>query len=243
MAYDALDGPEDDQASVGIVQAAADESTVSHHESVKSSHDGLPVLTGAMYALAQSQKEANPPTHTRKNPRHLKPVIPATNARMLPMPQKRVKNMHREWYADLLARILPPLPTKEWFQLRDWAQGRNLPQMIIPRRSNPEAFQQRRHFTKYSALEAIVIQGRIDKAVHGNPEAHRITPRFMRRLWATVFSTCPYMVYSDETNKWSVLWGHHELAPSMLTEARELLTEARELLSEEVSLPNDSPIA
>ncbi|EMF14904.1 uncharacterized protein SEPMUDRAFT_28678, partial [Sphaerulina musiva SO2202] len=164
--------------------------------------DDLPALTPEIYALAKSQKQANPPTHTRKNPRHLEPIIPATNNRMLPMPKKRIKNMHRKWYADFLNRLLPPLPTKEWQQLRDWSQGHNLPDLVIPRRNASE----RLHFGKYSALEATVLQGRIDNAVYGNREAHEITPRYMQRLWATVFSISPYMVYNDETKEWRVLW-------------------------------------
>lgn len=212
--YDPLDGPE-----IEVMPMQPEEAITQDH----TSHDNLPVLTPEIFALAKSQKEANPPTHTRKNPRHLKPSIPATNARMLPMPRKRIKNMHKKWYADLLNRIHPPLPTKEWEQLRDWSRGQNLPQIRIPRRSNPAPAAPARHFGTYSALEAIVIQGRIDKTVYGNREAHEITPRFMQRLWATVFSNCPYMIFDDEKKKWNVLWGHHELAAPMLTEVQKVM--------------------
>ncbi|KAF2213283.1 hypothetical protein CERZMDRAFT_84141 [Cercospora zeae-maydis SCOH1-5] len=175
----------------------------------------LPQLTPELSTLAKSQKQNQPPTLTRKNPRRLRPDIPATNARMLPMPQKRVKNMHRKWYAELLDRILPPLPTKDWDQLHDWARGRNLPQIHVPRRIKPPA-RPFAHFGKYTALEAIVIQGRIDKGVHGNDEAHQITERFMQRLWGVVFSTCPYMIHDTSTDKWRVIWGHQKLAQSRL---------------------------
>lgn len=215
--YDALDGPEVDGAST-------------ENSSSGGSLDGgddLPALTPEIYALAKSQKQANPPTHTRKNPRHLEPNIPATNNRMLPMPKKRIKNMHRKWYADFLNRLLPPLPTKEWEQLRDWSQGHNLPDRVIPRRNASE----RLHFGKYSALEATVLQGRIDNAVYGNREAHKLTPRYMQHLWATVFSISPYMVYNDETKEWRVLWGHHELATSMLAMAQEFIDDCLHLQS------------
>lgn len=223
--FDPLDGPEVEEASMGTAEATTDEPTSPDRTLDQSSDDDLPVLTPEIYALAKSQKQANPPTHTRKNPRHLKPSIPATNARMLPMPRKRVKNMHRNWYADLLNRILPPLPTKEWEQLRDWSKGKNLPHMNMRRRSNPTLAEPAGHFGRFSALEAIIIQGRIDKAVYGNREAHEITPRFMQRLWATVFSNCPYMIFDDETNEWNVLWGHHELAAPMLSEVQKIMDE------------------
>ena len=224
--YDPLDGPEVEAPPMETEQAISNESALSQDtpdRSSRSSDEDLPALTPEVYALARSQKQANPPTHTRKNPRHLKPNIPATNARMLPMPRKRIKNMHKKWYADLLNRLHPPLPTKEWEQLRDWSKGHNLPQMIIPRRAKPTTAAPALHFGKYSALEAIVIQGRIDKAVYGNREAHEITPRFMQRLWATVFSNCPYMIFDDEKNEWNVLWGHHELAAPMLTEVQKIM--------------------
>ncbi|KAI5357983.1 hypothetical protein Slin15195_G063130 [Septoria linicola] len=208
-----LDQPDDEHEQSASVSAAEDASQ--------------PTLTPELYALAKSQKDNQPPALTRKNPRHLQPSIPALNARMRPMPGKRVKNMQKKWYAYLLNCILPPLPTKEWEQLRDWAHGKNLPQISIPRRSNvsPHEF---RHFGKYSALEAIVIQGRIDKSVYGNREAHAITPRFMQRLWATVFSTCPYMTNDNATNEWNVRWGHQEIAASILDDVKEI-TEAGDL--------------
>ncbi|PPJ52998.1 hypothetical protein CBER1_11451 [Cercospora berteroae] len=180
--------------------------------------------TIALYALAESQQLNQPPALTRRNPKNLKPNVPATNARGLPMPQKRMHNLHRKWYADLLDRILPPLPTKDWEQLRDWARGKNMPQIHVPRRSNPQT-RPFAHFGKYTALEAIVIQGRIDKEVYGNRETHQITERFMQRLWADVFSTCPYMIHDTSTNKWRVMWGHQNLAQSMLAAANEVADE------------------
>ncbi|KAF2093330.1 hypothetical protein NA57DRAFT_81260 [Rhizodiscina lignyota] len=40
-----------------------------------------------------------------------------------PMPEKRRMNSAKKWWADLLGRILPPLPESEWVHLRDLVCG------------------------------------------------------------------------------------------------------------------------
>ncbi|KAM3423805.1 hypothetical protein BST61_g1207 [Cercospora zeina] len=216
--HEPMDSREDGQQKVEAKQSSKRDQA--GNTVATSQNSILPQLTPELFTLAKSQKQNQPPALTRKNPRHLRPDIPATNARMLPMPQKRVRNMHRKWYAELLNRILPPLPTKDWEQLQDWARGKNLPQIHVPRRNNPQP-RTFAHFGKYTALEAIVIQGRIDKEVHGNPEAHHITERFMQRLWGLVFSTCPYMIHDTFTNTWRVVWGHQKLAQSKVNAVHE----------------------
>ena len=57
----------------------------------------LPELTPQSRALAESQIRASPPDITRRNPRHLKPQVPALNSWLRPMPQVRVKNMTKAW--------------------------------------------------------------------------------------------------------------------------------------------------
>lgn len=168
-------------------------------------------LSPALYKLIQSQQQADPPDRTRPNPRKLKPDIPALNSRMRPMPASRVKNMTQKWYADLLDRVLPPLPTDEWCQLRELAHRRGLPKQP-PRRKAPhdmESIAQRDD----SALEMVIMRGSrsLDKRIFGSREGHKITPRYLQRLYALVWRQCPLMSFDSETSKWSIEWGKHAL--------------------------------
>jgi hypothetical protein len=173
----------------------------------KTKPDGRHVmLTPELYALLKSQRRVEPPEHTRNNPREIQPQIPKLNAANRPMPQKRVQNLTHKWYATVLDRIHPPIPTQEWEQLRDWASGRNIPKVVIPRRKNAVP-NPSMHFGQENPLQLLVVQGRVDKKIFGNPEAHHITPRFMVRIWQTVFSQCPTMLYNEEKKKWDVKWG------------------------------------
>lgn len=38
-------------------------------------------------------------------------------------------------------------------------------------------------------------------------QKHNITPRFMPRLWASVWNMCPLASYDGETQQWTVTWG------------------------------------
>ncbi|KXT16875.1 hypothetical protein AC579_4749 [Pseudocercospora musae] len=172
----------------------------------------LPSLTPELYALAASQQSLNLPS-SKKAPKHLQPVIPEFNARLLPMPKKRVKNLTHQWYAKVLDRILAPLPIGEWEQLRGWALGMDMPDVKEGRRRS-EASSSRGHFGGHTALQAIVVKGQLDPKYFPNKNAHRITPRFMQRVWAQIFSECPVMDWDDTEKKWSVRWGKQELQSS-----------------------------
>ncbi|KXS94035.1 hypothetical protein AC578_1706 [Pseudocercospora eumusae] len=179
---------------------------------VSSTDKPLPSLTPELYALAASQKTLNLPS-SKKAPKQLQPVVPEFNARLLPMPKKRVKNLTDRWYAKVLARILPPLPVGEWEQLRKWALGIDMPRVKQRRRSS-EVIPNRGHFGGHTALEAIVVKGQLDPKYFRHEKANEITPRFMQRLWAQVFSDCPVMDWDDSKKKWSVRWGIQELQRS-----------------------------
>jgi hypothetical protein len=153
--------------------------------------------------LVQSQITASPPTIARKNPRRLGVEIPELNTWYKPMPAVRVKNQISKWYANLLDAVQPPLPDQEWLQLRDLALGKIRAKPPIPRRAQL--------IPPPSVLEMTVTRGKLPAEMLRKDHAHKITPRFMRRLWADVFSQCPLMTYDSPTNSWKVTWGHHAL--------------------------------
>ena len=58
-------------------------------------------------------------------------------------------------------------------------------------------------------LERLVMFGKLDvQATIDQRHAHRITKRFMRRLWAQVFAQCAVIEWEGE---WRVRWGEREL--------------------------------
>lgn len=153
--------------------------------------------------LVQSQITASPPTIARKNPRRMGVEIPELNTWYKSMPVVRVKNQISKWYANLLDAVQPPLPDQEWLQLRDLALGKIRAKPPIPRRAQLTP--------PPSVLEMTVTRGKLPAEMFRKYHAHKITPRFMRRLWADVFSQCPLMTYDSLTNSWKVTWGHHAL--------------------------------
>lgn len=171
----------------------------------------LPSLTPQLHALIQSHVRAAPPTLTRPNPqaRKLEPDVPKLNSWLRPMPQSRVRNLTKRWYRDVLERVLPPLPREDWERLRNLAQGKVEEGIVVQRRaSKVEELDDQGVST---ALEAIIAGGRapVDRLQR---DVHRITPRFMRKLWAEVFKQCPMMEWDGEEKRWSVIWGEHALS-------------------------------
>lgn len=167
---------------------------------VKEFVSGLPL---ELRTLVQSQITASPPAIARRNPRRLGVEIPELNTWFKPMPAVRVKNQISKWYANLLDTVQPPLPDQEWFRLRDLAMGTTRAEPLIPRRAQLT--------TPPSVLEMTVMRGKLPADMFRKDHAHKITPRFMRRLWADVFSQCPLMKYDSPTKSWKVTWGHHAL--------------------------------
>jgi hypothetical protein len=167
---------------------------------VKEFVSGLPL---ELRNLVQSQITASPPAIARRNPRRLGVEIPELNTWFKPMPTVRVKNQISKWYANLLDTVQPPLPNHEWYRLRDLAMGTTRADPPIPRRAQLTA--------PPSVLEMTVMRGKLPAEMFRKDHAHKITPRFMRRLWADVFSQCPLMEYDSPAKSWKVTWGHHAL--------------------------------
>ena len=165
-------------------------------------------LPAQLRALVQSQITASPPTIARRNPRRLNVEIPELNTWMKPMPDVRVKNKLSDWYASLLSTVQPPLPDKEWDQLRALALGITRAQPRIPRRKNLTP--------PPSVLEMVVTRGKLPDNLFRKDYAHNINPRYMQRLWAEVFSQCSLMKYDSANDNWNVIWGHHVLNDSKL---------------------------
>lgn len=163
-----------------------------------------PPFTPQLRALLESQIKHPPPHLTRPVARRLQPRLELLNSWKRPMPKRRVANATKKWYAETLDKVHPPLPTQEWYRLRDLARGVKSEPIPIRRRGAPAPAP--------DALELVVTQGQpsTQKAFE-HRHGHAMTPRFMRRLWAQVFAQCPLMEWDAPKERWKVVWGEHEL--------------------------------
>ena len=163
-----------------------------HEDVIKlaaASADGVPqrtFLTNRMKALVKAQKNQRASVLSRLPIRKLTPEIPATNIWGRPTPKRRVRNIEKRWFAKLLDRALPPLPLQEWQHLRDLAHGKVAFARPATRRGD--------------SLRALPEDG--------SRHPHRLSARYMRRLWAKVFVQCPVMSWDDVKSRWNVEWGN-----------------------------------
>ncbi|KAI7614965.1 hypothetical protein KC343_g10293, partial [Hortaea werneckii] len=163
----------------------------------------VPDFTPQLQALLQSQLQHPPPHLTRPLLRRMAPRLEELNSWKRPMPLNRVKNQTKDWYASTLARVHPPLPTQEWCRLRDLASGAQ---------SEPQVPRRKRVGNAGSAGdEALLFRLGELPPTDRSRDRHAITPRYMRRMWATVFAQCPIMEWDGEGGKWKVTWGEHAL--------------------------------
>ncbi|TKA82042.1 hypothetical protein B0A49_00180 [Cryomyces minteri] len=164
--------------------------------------EAKPLILGPkLKALLVSQAKIAPPDTTRSNPRpnSLALKIPDTNAWGRTMPASRVKNMTKKWYAQMLERVLPPLPPHEWENLQSLALGNTKFRGPVPRRPGTvDGSEVPLTLRNHAAMTAATGEG---------DGPHNLTPRYMRRMWARVFLQCPRMSYDAGWKNWKIEWG------------------------------------
>lgn len=142
--------------------------------------DRLRALEGdALQHFIRSQK-ANKALETERKPiKQLKLTMPKENIWGRPIPLKRQANIEKEFWSDTYEKLLPPLPERFWNRLRDLSTGVVTETLPKPRGIG----QDRKRFEK-----------------------HNLTPRYMRRMWASVWNESATME-SMEGGKWKITWG------------------------------------
>ena len=198
-----------------------------------------PQLTETMIALLKSQKAQKDMGFDKSFIKHLKPMIEKENAWGRPMPSNRVNNQAKEWYAKTLDAIQPPLPAHEWHRLGDLATGRIPWEGPVPRRKqgtvrdgsgkgvpdtsvdgmfSEEDLHDSDEEAPYTFVGQKFVEKELSKQNTRNDErnrdvktnAHNLTPRYMRSLWARVYVKCPMMTWDTEKKRWDVQWGNVE---------------------------------
>ena len=146
--------------------------------------------------------------------RMMNPYIPSENSWGRPMPIKRVRNLKKKGYANLLSTIVPPLPEQEWERLRDLSLGRI-------RWEGPVRCRKRAATTAPISIgdrentgisTSLGLSSTCDNTHNLKPlwrngvliKSHRLTPRFMRRMWIDIFSQCTTMKWEAERDNWDI---------------------------------------
>jgi hypothetical protein len=175
-----------------------------------------------LQSFIKSQKYNHPADTRRSKVRNLNPKIPENNLWGRPVPLKRQANIKRKYWADTLERLLPPVPRHEWDRLRDLATGaipiENLPLRRSRPLEQPPDTQLWKYFTVPTSRHNLVMEGmEVEEdniithwgtATKANTRGMKtLTPRFMRRLYASIWGMTPTMTQDEVTNEWTTKWG------------------------------------
>ena len=148
------------------------------------------------------------------------PAIPGQNVWGRQMPEKRVKNLMRRWYAKQVDRLLPPLPQPELERLQALSDGKI--------GSNEGPIPRRKQATEVSAEgyplvnEKLLLEGpqkshTFAAYVQGRP--HQLSSRLLRRIWLNIFIHVPVMTWDSAKEKWEVKWNIRGKARPQVKEA------------------------
>jgi len=138
-------------------------------------------------------------------------VMPMHNIWGRPMPIRRARNIVKKWYAETMTKLLPPLPSSLWDDVRAMRDGEKKAS-LVPRRTraasldNPSRKNEQRSLELLQAGLAMDRPSRADKPA-GMQRPHTITPRFMRRLYGRMLTICCKLDYDEDKNRWQAIWG------------------------------------
>lgn len=242
---------------------------------------------GPLKAILASQSKMTSQLGNLSRIREHIPSIPTTNMWGRSMPRKRVKNLATQRYANLINRVLPPLPEDEWLRLYELVQGTRPCEPWPKRRKHREAhkpdhlqqqdletlahldqmgtanqsigpkatgssqsispqlslevkptrrllkldledtwFEDEKSLddSKQQILEEEILLGP-RFAVHRNQQNDPsvCTERLLRRQLAAVFSECPHITWSTQSESCMVEWGMKHSKPKPETATLEPL--------------------
>jgi hypothetical protein len=176
-----------------------------------------PLLGPRLEALVNSQRAKSSARFQRPPVGKAQPSIPEKNSWGRPMPQKRISNMKAKWYAQILDRVMPPLPESEWYRLRDLALGVAPWEGMAKRRTRltQNKVDNCRSDESQSNTEGDPVPSykqilRMESRNLLGSHPHKLTPRYMRHLWGKIFLQCPMMQWDPTSCRWNFIWGSLE---------------------------------
>jgi hypothetical protein len=157
------------------------------------------------------KSQHNNPGFSQLNVRPIKqlaPVIPKKSTFGDPVSQSRRKNIRKKWYTEVTNLLLPPVPDAELQILIDLISGGM--HWSLPKRRKAVGIEYYgRLKPKKEELSDFLVQGPKKSQTFrdfskGRP--HRITRRFMLRLWRRIYSLIPRMNWDTEAKRHYFTW-------------------------------------
>ncbi|KAL2811656.1 hypothetical protein BJX63DRAFT_270109 [Aspergillus granulosus] len=153
--------------------------------------------------------------------RSLVPPIPKTNAWGRKVPVVRRRNIRREWYSNVLNYLLPPLPDGELQVLEGLISG-EVPWKLPKRRSRPPTtnIENSKGELVRTVLTAGPPKGETFRP-YTNGRPHKITRRFMCRLWRRISCIVPRPAWDNSAGKPRFTWDVIRPRPTLALYAKE----------------------
>lgn len=132
------------------------------------------------------------------------PPIPKHNAFCRPVAQCRRRNIRKRWYYTALDSLFPVLPEQDLNILEGLISG-DIHWEPVKRRTAVGGQQ-----PAIDALAKFLAEGPKKEhtfRVYASGRPHRITRRFMRRLWRRISCLVPRFVWSEPAQKHRIHWG------------------------------------
>lgn len=138
------------------------------------------------------------------------PPIPQMSIWERPTAVKAERGIVRRWVKEGLDNVVPPLPGREWDYLRARALGEvsvgepPRRRVMVGEREGKEEGMLTLENLKFSIrhTQQEVLRNRKDSFSY-----HVMTPKFLQRLYASIWLASPKMEWNGEARKWVYTWG------------------------------------
>jgi hypothetical protein len=149
-------------------------------------------------------------------------AVAETNAWGRQMPEKRVKNLRRRWYAEQIDCLLPPLPEPEFERLQALSDRKlEVNDGPVPRRKRAVGFPEDCNPLMSGKLLLEGPQKSHTFAAYAQGRPHHLTPRLLQRIWLNIFNHVPLATWNSAKETWEVKWNTSARARPNVKEASE----------------------
>ncbi|KAL4784051.1 hypothetical protein BJX76DRAFT_357385 [Aspergillus varians] len=160
------------------------------------------------------------------SPKAREPPVSVKNAWGRKMPLCRRNNIRRRWYNSVLEALLPPLPDSELKVLNGlisgdipWNPPRRRSKGLTTSSADVSSVDTRGGMIRKLLTDGPQKEGTFAPYKNGRP--HKITRRFMSRLWQRISCIIPRHRWNAETGKHVFEWDTATLPPQLAHSAKE----------------------
>ncbi|KAM3086280.1 hypothetical protein ACMFMF_000233 [Clarireedia jacksonii] len=160
-----------------------------------------------MRHFVANQQANQPATSERGKIKRLSPTLPEENIWGRSLPKKRAANIEKRFLADILSRILPPLPAHEWDRLESLALGRMPLEEPPPRRIKSNDELKAYELDTVALSKRFLTPSRAKKSSTTPTDHHNPDGRPLRRLYGKIWRLSAKMVRGEHTKELTITWG------------------------------------